>query len=455
MALRKLFIANRGEIAVRIIRAARELGITTVQAVSAADRDMLAARLADEVVEVGPARAAKSYLSREAMLRAALDAGADAVHPGYGFLSENSAFAEAVEQAGLIFVGPNAATIRLMGDKARARRVAAESGVPTVPGTPGAIQVLAALREHAVMLGFPVMIKAAAGGGGRGIRIAHDADMLERLLTEARTEALAAFGDDALYLERFLARARHVEVQVLGDGANVVHLFERECSLQRRRQKLWEEAPASCLSDATRAALCDSAVRLARSVSYRGAGTLEYLLDQATGEFFFIEMNTRIQVEHPVTEMVTGLDLVREMLRIAGGEPLRFVQSDITLRGHAIECRINAEDSTRDFHPAPGAVHAFSVPGGPGVRFDTMLYPGYTVPPFYDSLLGKLIVWDEDRAQALARLRRALGELHVEGIPTTIQLHRRLAEHVDMMSNAVHTGWLETWLTQEPFVNIE
>ena len=455
MALRKPFIANRGEIAVRIIRAARELGITTVQAVSAADRDMLAARLADEVVEVGPAHAAKSYLNRDAMLRAALNAGADAVHPGYGFLSENAAFAEAVEQAGLIFVGPDAATIRLMGDKAHARRVAAEAGVPTVPGTPGAIQAIAELRDHASTIGFPVMIKAVAGGGGRGIRIAHDADMLERLLTEARTEAMAAFGNDALYLEGFLARTRHVEVQVLGDGAHVVHLFERECSLQRRRQKLWEEAPATCLSEATCAALCASAVRLAQSVGYRGAGTLEYLLDEATGEFFFIEMNTRIQVEHPVTEMVTGIDLVREMLCIAGGEPLRFAQSDITLRGHAIECRINAEDPARDFYPAPGTVHALSLPGGPGVRFDTLLYPGYTVPPFYDSLLGKLIVWDWDRAQALARLRRALGELHVEGIPTTIPLHRRLAEHADMISHAVHTGWLETWLAQEPFVNNE
>jgi acetyl-CoA carboxylase biotin carboxylase subunit len=455
MALRKLFIANRGEIAVRIIRAARELGITTVQAVSAADRDMLAARLADEVVEVGPAHAAKSYLNREAMLRAALDAGADAVHPGYGFLAENAAFAEAVEQAGLIFVGPSAATIRLMGDKARARQAAAEAGVPTVPGTPGAIHTVEALRDHARAIGFPVMIKAAAGGGGRGIRVAHDPDMLERLLTEARAEAKAAFGDDALYLERFLARARHVEVQVLGDGARVVHLFERECSLQRRRQKLWEEAPAACLTDATRVALCASAVRLAQSVGYRGAGTLEYLLDEATGEFFFIEMNTRIQVEHPLTEMVTGVDLVREMLRIAAGERLRFMQEDIALRGHAIECRINAEDPARGFHPAPGTVRTLGLPGGPGVRFDTMLYPGYTVPPFYDSLLGKLIVWDEDRALALARLRRALAELHVEGIPTTIPLHRKLAEHADLVSHAVHTGWLEAWLADTPFANIE
>jgi acetyl-CoA carboxylase biotin carboxylase subunit len=451
MALRKLFVANRGEIAVRIIRAARELGIATVQAVSAADRDMLAARLADAVIEVGPAHAAKSYLNREAMVRAAVAAGADAVHPGYGFLAENAAFAEAVEQAGLVFVGPRPDTIRLMGDKARARLVAAAAAVPIVPGGSG--DDPGALAARAAAIGFPVMIKAAAGGGGRGIRIAADEAALAGLLTEARTEAKASFGDDTLYLERFLPRARHVEVQVLGDGARVVHLFERECSLQRRRQKLWEEAPAACLTQAQRADLCASAVRLAASVGYRGAGTLEYLLDAATGEFFFIEMNTRIQVEHPLTEMVTGVDLVREMLLIAGGAKLRLAQNDITLRGHAIECRINAEDPARNFLPAPGTVRALTVPGGPGVRFDSMLYPGYTVPPFYDSLLGKLIVWDETRPAALARLRRALGEFHVEGIPTTIPLHRALAAHADVAQHDVHTGWLEAWLADNQIAN--
>jgi acetyl-CoA carboxylase biotin carboxylase subunit len=454
MTLRRLFIANRGEIAVRIIRAARELGITTIQAVSAADRDMLAARLADEVVEVGPAHAAKSYLNKEAMLRAAVAAKADAVHPGYGFLAENAAFAEAVEQAGIVFVGPRAETIRMMGDKARAREVAAEAGVPTLNGTRGGSQTLAALQAFASDIGFPVMIKAAAGGGGRGIRIASDEATLERLLTEAQNEARAAFGDDTVYLERFLARARHVEVQVLGDGERAVHLFERECSLQRRRQKVWEEAPAACLTHEIRASLCASAVRLAEAVGYRGAGTLEYLLDEASGAFFFIEMNTRIQVEHPITEMVTGIDLVREMLCIAAGLKLPFAQSDIILRGHAIECRINAEDPSRDFHPAPGRVSGFSVPGGPGVRFDTMLFPGYAVPPFYDSLLGKLIVWDETRERALARLRGALGELEVEGIPTTIPLHRWLAGHPDVARYAVHTGWLEALLAETPFTDI-
>ena len=454
MALRKLFIANRGEIAVRIIRAARERGIATVQAVSAADRDMLAARMADEVAEVGPAHAARSYLNQEAMLRAALDSGADAVHPGYGFLAENAAFAEAVENAGLVFVGPRAETIRLMGDKERAREVAAAAGVPTVPGTGGALLEREALIAAAQHIGFPVMIKAAAGGGGRGIRVAADAASLQRLLTEARAEAKAAFGDDTLYLERFLHHARHVEVQLLGDGARVVHLFERECSLQRRRQKVWEEAPAACLSETARVALCESAVRLAQSVNYRGAGTLEYLLDEASGAFYFIEMNTRIQVEHPLTEMVTGVDLVREMLAIAAGEGLRLTQQDIVLRGHAIECRINAEDPARNFMPAPGRVGDLALPGGPGVRFDSALYPGCTVPPFYDSLLGKLIVWDETRAHALARLRRALDELRVEGIPTTIAMHRILADHPDVARHAVHTGWLEAWLADSPLAHI-
>ncbi len=451
MALRKILIANRGEIAVRIIRAARELGIATVQVASTADRDMLAARMADEVVEIGPPHAAKSYLNQAVILQAARDSGADAVHPGYGFLSENAAFAAAVEGAGLTFIGPTAETIRLMGDKARARELAAGSGVPTVPGSAGSVSDTAAIRDGAAWIGFPVMVKAAAGGGGRGIRVARDHEELDRLVPQARAEAKAAFGDDSLYLERFIPRARHVEVQVLGDGERVIHLFERECSVQRRRQKLWEEAPATCLAPQTRAALCESAVRLAADIGYRGAGTMEFLLDDTTGEFFFIEMNTRIQVEHPVTEMVTGIDLVREMIRIAGGEQLRFRQDDVRLFGHAIECRINAEDPRRDFHPAPGVVRELRLPGGPGVRFDSMLYPGCVVPPFYDSLLGKLIVWDEDRAAALRRLARALGEMDIDGIPTTIPLHRWLAAHSDMAAHAVHTGWLEHRLADYAF----
>ncbi len=446
MAIHRLFIANRGEIAVRIIRAAREMGITTIQAVSRADTDSLAARMADAVAEIGPAHAAKSYLNSAALLEAAQAQGADAVHPGYGFLSENAEFAAAVVQAGLIFVGPDAATIRAMGDKAAARASAIAAGVPTVPGSDGRIETAAAAAEAAAAIGYPVMVKAAAGGGGRGIRVAEDAAQLAELFPRAAAEARAAFGDGGLYLERFVARARHVEVQVLGDGTRAVHLFERECSVQRRRQKIWEEAPAGCLPPATRQALCASARRLAEAVGYCGAGTLEFLYDETTGEFFFIEMNTRIQVEHPVTEMVTGVDLVREMISVAGGAKLSVTQDDIALRGHAIECRINAEDPGQDFRPSPGTVTALTVPGGPGVRFDTMLYPGYTVPPFYDSLLGKLVVWDRDRATALARMRRALAEIEIAGVPTTIGLHRALAESPALTQGAVHTRWLEDWL---------
>ena len=445
MAIAKLLIANRGEIAVRIARAARELGIATVQAHSAADRDMLAVRLADEAVEIGPPHPTKSYLNVEAILKAAASSGADAVHPGYGFLSENAGFAQAVEDAGLVFVGPAPDTIRRMGDKAEARRVAASAGVPVVPGSDGAIEADDAAAE-AGRIGFPVMIKAAAGGGGRGIRVARDAADLAALLPQAAAEARAAFGDARLYIERFIARARHLEVQVLGDGRDVVHLFERECSLQRRRQKVWEEAPAVSVPPGVRAALHESAVRLARSVGYRGAGTIEYLYDDASGEFFFIEMNTRIQVEHPVTEAVTGLDLVQRMIRIAGGEPLGLRQADVVLRGHAIEVRINAEDPLRTFAPAPGTIQSLQLPGGPGVRFDGLVYPGYTVPPFYDSLLGKLIVSAEDRPGALARLRRALGEVELVGLPTTVALHRALATDPDIVSYSVHTRWLEAWL---------
>jgi len=446
MAIRTLFIANRGEIAVRIIRAAREQGIRTVQAHSAADAESLAVRLADEAVEIGPPAASKSYLSSETMLRAALERGADAVHPGYGFLAENAAFADAVEEAGLIFVGPSGDTIRTMGDKAAARAAAQRAGVPTVPGSDGVIDDLAAARETAEAIGFPVMIKAAAGGGGRGIRIAEDPAAFEALAAQASSEALAAFGDGSLYLEKMIARARHIEVQILGDGREAVHCFERECSLQRRRQKVWEEAPSAALSPQTRHKLCDSAVALARSVGYRGAGTIEYLYDDDTEAFYFIEMNTRIQVEHPLTECITGLDLVAEMIRIAGGAPLGLRQDDIVARGHAIEVRINAEDPANGFMPFPGAVEALHVPGGPGVRFDHMLYPGYQIPPFYDSLLGKLIVWSHSREAVIDRLRGALAELDIGGVKTTAGLFRVLVDERDVRDGRVHTNWLEPWL---------
>lgn len=443
--MQKLLVANRGEIAVRIIRAAKTLGLRSVQVYSKADKDMLAVRMADEAVEIGQPQPSKSYLNMEAVLRAARETGADAIHPGYGFLAENPAFAEAVEVAGLVFVGPKAETIRIMGDKAAARSAAMAAGVPVVPGSAGEVDSTAA-ADVAAEIGFPVMIKAAAGGGGRGIRIAQTAADLAVLVPQASAEARSAFGDGRLYLERFVDRARHVEVQVLGDGRSAVHLFERECSLQRRRQKVWEEAPARMLPDRVRKELCASAVRLAEACHYRGAGTLEYLYDDETGEFFFIEMNTRIQVEHPVTEMITGIDLVEEMIRIAAGEPLRLRQGDIVARGHAIEVRINAEDAARGFAPSPGTITGLTIPGGFGVRFDTMLYPGYTVPPFYDSLLGKLIVWDGQREGALARLRTALDELTVEGVATTMPMHAALARHPAVAAGQVHTRWLENWL---------
>ena len=446
MSIKKLLIANRGEIAVRIIRAAKELGIKTVQVHSAADAEMLAVKMADEAVNIGPPHAAKSYLNIENILKAAKDTGADAVHPGYGFLAENAGFADAVEAAGLIFIGPKGDSIRVMGDKVAARVAAEAAGVPVVPGSEGRVDDPEQAKHIAMAIGFPVMIKAAAGGGGRGIRIAHDMTEFETLMPQASAEAKAAFGDGGLYIEKVIERARHIEVQILGDGKRAVHCFERECSLQRRRQKVWEEAPSAVLPQSVREKLCASAVALAEAVNYRGAGTLEYLYDDQTQHFYFIEMNTRIQVEHPVTEMITGLDLVKEMIRICGGEPLRYTQSQITMRGASIEVRINAEDPARNFMPAPGTVTALRVPGGPGTRFDTMLYQGYQVPPFYDSLLGKLIVWDETREGAIARMARALSELEVEGLSTTKPLHQLLAEDGNVARADFHTRWLEPWL---------
>lgn len=446
MAIRKLFIANRGEIAVRIIRAAKSLGIETVQAHSEADAGMLAVQLADGAVCVGPAQAAKSYLNIAAVVAAAKDAGCDAVHPGYGFLAENAEFARAVEAAGMVFVGPTAETIDRMGDKVAAKIAAKAAGVPTVPGSDGRIEAAEAVAI-AEGIGYPVMIKAAAGGGGRGIRIATSAEELARLAPQARAEAEAAFGDGGLYLEKVILNPRHIEVQILGDGTGAaVHCYERECSLQRRRQKVWEEAPAFGLPEATRKALCDSAVALAQAVNYRGAGTIEYLYDGAADRFYFIEMNTRIQVEHPVTEMVTGLDLVALMLRIAGGEPLPLTQEQITCTGHAIEVRLNAEDPFLQFLPFPGKVTALTIPVGEGVRFDHFLYEGYQIPPFYDSLLGKLIVWAEDRAAAIDLMADTLTGIEIGGLKTTIPLHLALAADAGVRAGDFHTQWLEPWL---------
>ncbi|WP_048645740.1 acetyl-CoA carboxylase biotin carboxylase subunit [Nitratireductor soli] len=455
MAIGSLLIANRGEIAVRIIRAAQALGIRTVQAHSAADADSLAVKLADDAVLIGPPPAAKSYLDIGAIIAAAKEKDVDAIHPGYGFLAENAEFADAVVEAGMIFVGPDAEAIRLLGDKVAARDVARQAGVPTVPGSHGRVADLDEARALVEEIGFPVMIKAAAGGGGRGIRIAEDFAAFEKQFPQAASEARAAFGDGGLYIEKVIENARHIEVQILGDGDNVIHCYERECSLQRRRQKVWEEAPAFGLSPTVRAALTECAVALAKSVGYRGAGTVEYLYDADTQAFYFIEMNTRIQVEHPVTEMVTGIDLVAEMLRIAGGEKLSIAQDDVHVEGHAIECRINAEDPAQNFLPSPGQISGLSVPEGEGVRFDTMLYDGYFVPPFYDSLLGKMIVRGVDRADAIRRMEQALGALVIGGIKTTVPLHLAIAANPDVIAGAFHTKYLEGWLAGAPLSETE
>jgi acetyl-CoA carboxylase, biotin carboxylase subunit len=442
----KLLVANRGEIAVRIIRAAKELDLRTVAVFSDADKESLAVHFADEAIRIGPAPANKSYLNIEAIIAAARESEAGAIHPGYGFLAENARFAEAVAAAGLVFVGPTPGTIRAMGDKAAAREAARAADVPIIPGSQGEIADLAHALATARHLGYPVMLKSSAGGGGRGIRVAVDEAELAHHFDVAQAEAVAAFGSGALYLERFLRRARHIEVQVLGDGRSVVHCFERECSLQRRRQKVWEEAPSPAIDAPTRQALCAAAVRLAERVAYRGAGTVEFLYDDDTHEFFFIEMNTRIQVEHPVTEMLTGIDLVRATISIAQGQPLPLRQPEVAMRGAAIEVRINAEDPAKNFQPSPGRVAKLALPAGPGVRVDTMLYPGCVVPPYYDSLLAKIIVHAETRERALARLRRALWECEIEGIATTIALHQRLAGLSEVQAARFDTGFLERLL---------
>jgi acetyl-CoA carboxylase biotin carboxylase subunit len=439
--VRTVLIANRGEVALRVIRACQELGLATVAVYSTADESALHVREADEAVCVGKPSARDSYLNIPALIDAAGRAGADAVHPGYGFLAENARFASACVEAGLTWVGPRPEVIEEMGDKAVARRLAREAGVPVVPGTPGTISPQEAL-EVAEEVGYPVMLKAAAGGGGRGIRIADDPHELEDAVVAAGREAEAAFGDPALYLEKRIVHPRHVEVQVLGDEhGNVIHVYERDCSLQRRRQKLLEESPAPALGQGTREEMADAAARLATSVGYTSAGTVEFILDQS-GAFYFIEMNTRIQVEHPVTEMVTGVDLVKEQLRIAAGEELSVSQAEVMPRGCAIEFRLNAEDPDADFLPSPGEITALELSGGPGVRVDSALYSGYRIPPFYDSLIAKLIVWGRDREEAIARGRRALSELRIEGIKTTIPFHLRMLDDPSFRSVEYHTDYL-------------
>jgi acetyl-CoA carboxylase biotin carboxylase subunit len=440
----KILIANRGEIALRIQRACRELGIPSVAVHSTADADAMHVRLADESVCIGPPAAKDSYLNIPAILSAALVTGAEAIHPGYGFLAENARFAEMVEAHGLTFIGPSPAHIRMMGDKIEARRAIAKLGVPLVPGSDGAVPDLARARDTAGHIGYPVVIKATAGGGGRGMKVARDAASLDEAFQVARTEARAGFGNDAVYIEKYLDHPRHIELQVLADGhGNVVHFGERDCSLQRRHQKVLEEAGSPALSIGARDRLGATATAALATLGYRNAGTLEFLYQD--GQFSFIEMNTRLQVEHPVTEMVCGIDLVREQIRIAAGAPLGYAQDDIRFSGHAIECRITAEDPT-SFMPTPGRVTAFHAPGGLGVRVDSALYAGYVVPPYYDSLVAKLIVHAPTRADAISRLRRALDEFAIVGIQTTIPLHQRIVEDAAFQRGDHTIHWLERFV---------
>jgi acetyl-CoA carboxylase biotin carboxylase subunit len=446
--LKKVLVANRGEVAVRVIRACRELEIPSVAVYSDADEEALHVRLADEAVHIGPSKAQESYMNIEALIEAAKDKGADMVHPGYGFLAENARFATACREAGLIFVGPSPETMEKIGNKSAARGLAKEAGVPVVPGTEGNVAPEEAL-EKASEIGYPVMVKAAAGGGGMGIRVVEGEEELEEAVKQASQQAEAAFGEGSVYLEKFLEKPRHVEVQVVGDGkGNVVHFYERECSMQRRRQKLIEEAPSPGISPETREEITHAAVRLAEAAGYANAGTVEFLVDEDES-FYFIEMNTRIQVEHPITEMITGVDLVKEQLKVAGGEELSVEQDKISLAGHAIEFRVNAEDPENDFFPSPGEVTTVEVPGGPGVRVDTAVFAGYEIPPFYDSMVAKLIVHGADRHEALARGRRALEEYRLEGIKTTISLHRRLIDDEAFLSGDYDTGYLERLLGEE------
>ena len=444
--IEKILIANRGEIALRIQRACREMGIQSVAVHSMADADAMHVRLADESICIGPPPARESYLNTHAIISAATISNADAIHPGYGFLSENADFAAMVEEHDIAFIGPSPDHIRLMGDKIAAKKAVADAGIPIVPGSDGEVISLVDAQEIAMETGYPVLIKAAAGGGGRGMKVAEDPAGLEEAYQFARTEAELAFGNGAVYIEKFLRHPRHIEVQVLADShGNVVHLGERDCSLQRRHQKVLEEAPSPALNRAQRDAIGETVTQAIKAIGYKSAGTIEFLFED--GEFYFIEMNTRLQVEHPVTEMICGIDLVREMIRVAGGAPLGFEQSDIRFHGHAIECRINAEDP-RTFNPSPGRIGDYHAPGGLGVRVDSGLYSGYTVPPHYDSMIAKLIVHGTNRNECLMRLRRALGEFVIDGISTSIPLHQDLMRAPDFMNGDYNIHWLEAFVAR-------
>ena len=442
----KVLIANRGEIALRIQRACKELGIATVAVHSTADADAMHVKLADESVCIGPPQASESYLNIPRLLAACEITGADAIHPGYGFLSENARFAEILEEHNITFIGPTSEHIRIMGDKIEAKETAKRLGIPVVPGSAGAVNSEAEAKEVAARMGYPVLIKATAGGGGRGMKVARSADEIGMALSTARAEAKAAFGNDAVYIEKYLSKPRHIEIQVFGDGkGNAIYLGERDCSLQRRHQKVLEEAPSPALNDAARKKIGETCAAAMRKLKYRGAGTVEFLYED--GEFFFIEMNTRLQVEHPVTEAITGLDLVIEQIRIASGAPLTLKQEEVVFSGHAIECRINAENP-RTFRPSPGKITYYHPPGGLGVRVDSGAYQGYRIPPNYDSLIGKLIVHGKNRNECLMRLRRCLSEFVIDGIETTIPLFVDLVRHPDITNGAYDIHWLEKYLAE-------
>jgi len=440
----KILIANRGEIALRVLRACKELGIATVAVHSTADADAMHVRLADESVCIGPPTARDSYLNIPALLAACEITGADAVHPGYGFLSENARFAEILEEHNVHFIGPKPSHIRIMGDKIEAKRTATRLGIPVVPGSEGGIASDQEAITVARSIGFPLLVKASAGGGGRGMKVAHSADDLSNALATARAEAKAAFGDDSVYLEKYLERPRHIEIQVLGDGqGRAIHLGERDCSLQRRHQKVWEESPSPALNVAARNAIGETVARAMRELEYLGVGTVEFLYEE--GKFYFIEMNTRIQVEHPVTEAITDIDLILEQIRVAAGAELQLEQNDVRYYGHAIECRINAENPV-SFRPSPGKIVHYHPPGGLGIRMDSAVYHGYTIPPYYDSLVGKLIVHGKTRGECLMRLKRAIDEFVVDGIDTTLPLFRTLVREKDIIDGAYHIHWLEEFL---------
>ena len=443
----KILIANRGEIALRVIRAAREMGIKSVAVHSTADADAMHVRMADESVCIGPAPSSESYLSKAAIISACEITGAQAVHPGYGFLSENASFAQALEDHGITFIGPSAEHIRLMGDKITAKVTAKDLGIPVVPGSDGGVPDFETAVGIAQAIGFPVIIKATAGGGGRGMKVAINADELEIAFRTARSEAKNAFGNDEVYIEKYLQKPRHIEIQVLGDGkGNAVHLGERDCSLQRRHQKVFEEAPGPAITPKMRARIGKVCADAVAKINYIGAGTIEFLYED--GEFYFIEMNTRLQVEHPVTEYIFGVDLVREQIRVAAGLPMSFTQDELEINGHAIEVRINAE-KIPGFSPSPGRVRMFHAPGGFGVRMDSALYSGYSIPPYYDSLIGKLIVHGRDRPEALARLKRALGELIIDGVESSVPLFHLLLAEPDIQTGDYNIHWLERWLARQ------